>query len=65
VHKRSENDTIDSEQNYPTSFKLVALKPMRAKIGIPPTESIGESTVNGSKKPLHILTDTGSSSYII
>jgi hypothetical protein len=25
--KRSDNDTSDSEQNYPTSFKLVALKP--------------------------------------
>jgi hypothetical protein len=38
--KRSENDTSDSEQNYSTSFKLVALKPKRAKMGIPTTEVI-------------------------
>jgi hypothetical protein len=30
--KRSDNDTSDSEQNYSTSFKLVASKPKRAKI---------------------------------
>jgi hypothetical protein len=47
--KRSDNDTSDSEQNYSMSFKLVALKPKRAKIGIPTTEVIGEKTVNGSK----------------
>jgi hypothetical protein len=29
------NDTSKSEQNYSRSFKLVALKPKRAKIGIP------------------------------
>jgi hypothetical protein len=40
-HKRSDNDTSESEQNYSTSFKLVALKPKRAKIGIPTTEVIG------------------------
>jgi predicted aspartyl protease len=51
--------------NYSTSFKLVALKPKRVKIGVPRTEVIGETTVNGSKKPLRILIDTGSSSYII
>jgi hypothetical protein len=39
--KHSDNYTSDSEQNYPTSFKLVALKPKRAKIGIPTTEIIG------------------------
>jgi hypothetical protein len=33
--KHSDNDTNDSEQNYSTSLKLVALKPKRAKIGIP------------------------------
>jgi hypothetical protein len=63
--KCSDNDTSDSEQNYSTSFKLVALKPKRAKIGIPTTEVIGETTVNGSKKPLRILIDIGSSSSII
>jgi hypothetical protein len=31
--KHSDNDTIGSEKNYSTSFKLVALKPRRAKIG--------------------------------
>jgi hypothetical protein len=41
--KRSDNDTSNSEQNYSTSFKLVALKTKRA------TEVIGETTVNGSK----------------
>jgi hypothetical protein len=35
--KRCDNDTSDSEQNYSTSFKLVALKPKHAKIGIPTT----------------------------
>jgi hypothetical protein len=35
--KRSDNDTSDFEQNYSTSFKLVVLKPKRAKIGIPTT----------------------------
>jgi predicted aspartyl protease len=55
---------VDNLEN-PTSFKLVALKPMRAKIGIPTTETIGETTVNGSKKPLRILIDTGGSSTII
>jgi hypothetical protein len=57
--KRSDNDNNDSEQNYSTSFKIVALKPNREKIGIPTTEVIGETTVNGSKKPLRILIDTG------
>jgi hypothetical protein len=36
-HKRSDNDTGESEQNYSKSFKLVALKPKRTKIGIPTT----------------------------
>jgi hypothetical protein len=63
--KHSDNDTSNSEQNFSTSFKLAALKPKRAKIGIPTTEVIGETTVNGSKKPLRILIDTGSSSSII
>jgi hypothetical protein len=40
-HKLSDNDTSDSEQNYSQSFKLVALKPKRATIGIPTTEVIG------------------------
>jgi predicted aspartyl protease len=35
------------------------------QIGVPTTEVIGETAVNGSKKPLHILIDTGISSYII
>jgi hypothetical protein len=35
--KRIDNDTRDSEKNYSTSFKLVALKPKCAKIGIPTT----------------------------
>jgi hypothetical protein len=35
--KRSDNHTTDSEKNYSTSFKIVALKPNRAKIGIPTT----------------------------
>jgi hypothetical protein len=34
-HKRSDNDTSDSEQNYSMSSKIVALKPKRAKIVIP------------------------------
>jgi hypothetical protein len=63
--KRSDNDTSDSEQNYSTYFKLVALKPKRSKIGISTTEVIGESTVNGIQKPLRIIIDTGSSSSII
>jgi hypothetical protein len=40
--KRSDNDTSDSKQNYSTSFKLVSLKPKRARIVIPTTEVIGE-----------------------
>jgi hypothetical protein len=48
-HKRSDDDTSDSEQNYPTYFKCVALTHKRAKIGIPTTETIGETTVNCSK----------------
>jgi hypothetical protein len=63
--KHNDNDTSDSEQAYSKSSKLVALKPKRIKIGIPTTEVIGETTVNGSKKPLCILIDTGSSSLII
>jgi hypothetical protein len=35
--KRSDNDTSDSEQYYSMSSKIVALKPKRAKIGIPTT----------------------------
>jgi hypothetical protein len=35
--KHSYNVTIYSEQNDSTSFKLVALKPKHAKIGIPTT----------------------------
>jgi hypothetical protein len=53
--KCSDNDTSDSEQNYSTSFQLVASKTKRAKIGIPRTEIIGETTVNISKKPVRIL----------
>jgi hypothetical protein len=41
--KRNDNDTSDSEQNYSTYFKLVALKTKPAKIGIPTTEVIGET----------------------
>jgi hypothetical protein len=52
-------------KNYSTSFKLVAVKPKGAKIGIPTTEIIGETTVNGRKSPLRILIDTGNSSSII
>jgi hypothetical protein len=64
--ERSDNDTSNSGKNYSTSFKLVALKPKRAKIGIPTTKVIGETTVNGSKKPLHIIIATGcSSSFIV
>jgi hypothetical protein len=59
--KRSDNDTSDSEGNYSQSFKLVASKPKRAKKGISTTKVIGETTVNGSKKPFRILIDTGSS----
>jgi hypothetical protein len=35
--KCSDNDTSESKQSYSKSFKLVALKPKRAKIGIPTT----------------------------
>jgi hypothetical protein len=63
--KLSDNDTSDSAQNYSPSFKLVALKPNRAKMGIPTREVIGETTINGSKQPLPILIDTRSSSSII
>jgi hypothetical protein len=35
--KRNDNDTRDSEKNYSTYFKLVALKPKRVKKGIPTT----------------------------
>jgi lysyl-tRNA synthetase class I len=63
--KRSDNDTSESEQNYSTCFKIVALKPRGTNIGIPATESIGETTVNGTRKPLHIVMDTGSSRSII
>jgi hypothetical protein len=35
--KLTDNDTSDSEQSYSKSSKLVALKPKRAKIGIPTT----------------------------
>jgi hypothetical protein len=63
--KRSDNDASDSEQNYSMSFKIVALKPKRAKIGIPTTEIIGETTVKGRKTPLRIVIDTGSSRSII
>jgi hypothetical protein len=45
----SDNDTSDSEETYSQSFKFVALKTKRAQIGIPTTEIIGETTVNGSK----------------
>jgi hypothetical protein len=62
--KLSDNDTCNSEQTYSTSFKPVALKTKRVKIGVPTTEVIGETTINGSKKPLHILIYTGSSSSI-
>jgi hypothetical protein len=61
----SDNDSSDSDSNYSNSYKLVALKPKRAKIGVPTTEVIGETNVNGKKTPLRIIIDTGSSSYII
>jgi hypothetical protein len=63
--KCSDNDTSESEQNYSTYFKLMALKPKRAKIGIPTTKTIGKTTVNGSKKPLRIFLGTGSRSSTI
>jgi predicted aspartyl protease len=61
----SDNDPSDSDSNYSNSYKLIALKPKGAKIGIPTTEVIVETNVNGKKTPLRILIDTGSSSYII
>jgi hypothetical protein len=64
-HKRSDNGTSDSEQNYSQSYTLIALKPKRAKIGSPTTEVIGETTVSDSKKPLCIVIDKGNSSSII
>jgi hypothetical protein len=63
--KRSDNDTSDSEQNYSTSFKFLALKSKREKKGIPTTEVIEETTVHVSKKHLPIFLDTGSSSSIV
>jgi hypothetical protein len=63
--KRSDKDTSESERNYSTSFELVAVKPKRAKIGIPTTEVIKVTKFNSSKKPLHILIETGSSSSIV
>jgi hypothetical protein len=63
--KSTHNSTSDSEQNYSKFSKLVALKPRRINIGIPTTEVIGETTVNGNRNPLRILIDTGSSSSII
>jgi hypothetical protein len=62
--KHSYNDTGDFDENYLQSFKNVALKPRHAKIGIPTTYVIGETTVNDDKNPLHILIDAGSSSSI-
>jgi hypothetical protein len=44
--KCSNNDTHYSEENYLQSFKLIALKSKRAKIGIPTTEVIEKTTVN-------------------
>jgi hypothetical protein len=38
------------------SSKILALKPKQAKIGIPTTEIIGETTVNGRKTPVSVLT---------
>jgi predicted phage-related endonuclease len=35
--KHIDNDNREPEQNYSTSFKLLGLKPNRAKIGIPTT----------------------------
>jgi predicted aspartyl protease len=63
--KRSDNGTSDSEQNYSMSSKIVALKPKRAKIGIPATKIIGETAVKGRKTPLRIIIDTGRGSSII
>jgi hypothetical protein len=63
--KCSNNDTSDSDEEYLQSFKSVALKIKRAKVGIPTTEVIGETTVQGKKKPSRILIYTGSSSSII
>jgi hypothetical protein len=56
--KRSDNDSRKYEQNYPQYFILVALETKGAHIGIPTTEVIGETTVNGSNKPLRIIIDT-------
>jgi hypothetical protein len=61
----SDNDSSDSDSNYCNSYQIVALKPKRSKIGIPTTEVIGETNVNGKKTPLRILIDTGSSISII
>jgi hypothetical protein len=59
--KCSDNDI----SYYSHSFKRVSLKPKRSQIGVPRTEVIVETTVNGSKKPLRILIDTDISSSII
>jgi predicted aspartyl protease len=61
----SDNDYSDYDSNYSNSYQIVALKPKRSKIGIPTTEVIGETNVNGKKTLLRILIDTGSSSSII
>jgi hypothetical protein len=50
----SDNDPSDSDSNYSNSYKLLALKPKREKIGISTTEVIGETNVNGKKTPLRI-----------
>jgi hypothetical protein len=61
----SDNDSSHSYSNYSNSYKLVALKPKRTKIGITTTEVIGETNVKGKKKPLRIIIDIGTSSSII
>jgi hypothetical protein len=43
-HKRSDNDTSESEQSYSTFFKLVPAKTKSAKIGIRTTETIGKTS---------------------
>jgi hypothetical protein len=55
----------DCDFSYLQSSKNVALKPKHAKLGIPTNEIIGETIINGNKKPRHIIIDTGSSSSIL
>jgi hypothetical protein len=47
--KRSNKETSDSDSDYLQSFKNVGLKIKCAKIGIPTTQVIGKTTINGDK----------------